>query len=442
MISTNEAAALQAQIDQLKQELNRSKFGTPAMNVSAPSDVAPDLSQDVNELMKWKSAVEKAEASDAAKAALKPSTKIGGRIFIDSAVFGQNSESFAQAGDAQDAVKVRNAWVEMSGKVMENTQYRLWFNLSSQVSVLDCYVDFGELPYIQNLRVGNYFEPFSLEQLTANKYLAEMERSSPFLLGRNLGVMAHSDNGDANWTYGVGLFTTNQSSKPPIYQSDNDASAITGRLTYLPWYDEASDGRGLIHLGIDYSWRHLGNGQARFRSRPDSALAPYIVDTGVINGNYYSQAGFEFAYVYGSFRLQSEYQFATVNTTNYGAETFDTYYVGATYFLTGEYRPYNRRSGSFSNRVVPFENFFRVRTGDYGICNGWGAWELAYRYAHDDLNSANIKGGQDHRHLFGLNWYLSPYTRAMFEYVYSNTDDQVASNGVLQIFQMRMQIDF
>ena len=44
------------------------------------------------------------------------------------------------------------------------------------------------------------------------------------------------------------------------------------------------------------------------------------------------------------------------------------------YFLTGEHRPYDRTAGKF-NRVIPFENFFRVRTECGEIVTGMGAWE-------------------------------------------------------------------
>lgn len=446
VISADQTAALQAQIDELKRELERQKFrnngDVPAMNVSVPHNGAPDIVEDVDSLMKWRDSIEKSEKKAAAAAALKPSVKVGGRFFYDVANFSQNQASLNQVGDAEDELRLRWCWIELGGNVLENTTYRLWFDVAAQVNILDVYVDIGELPYIQNFRMGHFFEPFSMQQLTANKYLETMERSSPFLLGRNMGVMAHSDNRNANWTYGVGLFVSEQGAKPPFYEGDTDASAITGRFTYLPWYDEASDGRGLIHTGIGYSWRHLGDGNARFRNRPDSALAPFIVDTGEIDADYYHLAGLEAAYAYGSFTLQSEYNWVSVDTDNFGSESFDHYYVQASYFLTGENRPYNRRSGSFSNRVVPYENFFRVRTEDNYICNGAGAWEVVYRYAHDDLNSDNIFGGVDDRHLAGVNWYLSPFTRVMFQYVYSNTDDQVADNGELHVFQTRLQIDF
>ena len=437
-ISPQEAASLQAQIDELKRELARDKFRPSYVPVSAPGDVAPDLSEDVNSLMKWKASVDKADA----KKALKPSVNVGGRLFFDSAVFSQNQASFAQVGDAENATKLRWAWLELKGSMLENVDYRFWVDLSNNVNILDAYLDFHDLPYVQNFRIGHFFEPFSMQQLTPNKYLTFMERSSPFNLGRDTGVMLHSDNADANWTYGVGMFMNEESSRPPFYQNDEDSLAMTGRVTCLPWYDEASDGRGLIHLGLGGSYRDLADNTLRFRNRPDAALAPYIVDTGNFAADHYSLIGLEAAYAYGSFIMQTEYHRASADTLSFGNEYFDHYYIQASYVLTGENRPYNRRSGSFANRIVPYENFFRVRTEDGSICRGRGAWEIAYRYAHDDLNSDNILGGRDYRHLFSLNWYLSPYTRAMFEYNFTDTDDTTASNGLLHVFQMRMQFEF
>jgi phosphate-selective porin OprO/OprP len=56
-------------------------------------------------------------------------------------------------------------------------------------------------------------------------------------------------------------------------------------------------------------------------------------------------------------------------------------------------------------------------------------------------------------HTLGLNWYLNPYTKMMFNYVYSTEiDTQTGSLGAqggvhtspnyLNVFEMRAQIDF
>ena len=445
----SQIAELQAQIDQLRQQLEAqpARLPTPTaeeMTPSLPHDSLPSerLADDVQYLLDWQKSVAKAEAAAAAKAALVPSVKIGGRVFLDGAYFGQNNASHTQMGDAENAIKVRTAWVELGGNVLENTSYRLWFDLSGQVSILDAYVDFHELPYVQNVRIGHFFEPFGMEQLTPNKFMTFMERSSPFIQGRNMGTMLHSDDGSANWTYGLGVFVSEQGQKPPEFRNDNDSTAVTGRVTYLPWYDEPSGGRGLLHVGAAYSYRNLADDTIEFGNQAETSLAPEIVDTGTIDADNFQLFGLEAAYAYGSFMLQSEYHAANTSTHDFGSEYFDHYYIQASYFLTGEHRPYNRRAGSFANRVTPYENFFRVRTEDGPIGAGWGAWEVAYRYAHDDLNSDHIYGGISNRQHVALNWYLSPFTRAMFEYIYADTDTLAASDGHLHIYQMRLQYEF
>lgn len=439
-------------------QLSANMAAPPAPEMVAPLPPAPTgieplpdvadedllrLSDSVEELLEWRKSVEKAEAQAAAKAALSPTAKITGRFFLDNYNYSQNDASVTQVGNVDNDTRFRTIWLTMSGDVMENTSYRMWFNLTGgEVKLLDIYLDFGELPNIQNLRIGHFFEPFGMEQLTPNKYLTFMERSSAFTFGRNTGVMAHSDDADANWTYGVGAFVAENEDDPIDFQDDNSAVAVTGRLTWLPWYDEATDGRGIFHLGCDFSNRNVSDETIRFRNRPESAAAPYVVDTGNIAASSYNVAGLEAAYAYGSFCVQSEYHRAFVNEIGNGNPEFEGFYVQTSYFLTGENRYYNRRSGSFSNRVVPIENFFRVRTGDCSTCCGLGAWEVAYRYSMTDLDSGAIAGGVENLHALGVNWYLSPYTRAMFDYVHSETDRAGVDDGLLDIFQMRMQYDF
>ena len=118
------------------------------------------------------------------------------------------------------------------------------------------------------------------------------------------------------------------------------------------------------------------------------------------------------------------------------------------YFLTGENRPYNRKMGVF-DRVKPYENFFRVRTCDGNAATGRGAWEVAYRFSYIDmLDGLTMKGaGMATDHTFGLNWYLNPFTRVMFNYVHSIDTYNIAANtrvtgGNLDIFEMRFAMDF
>ena len=96
--------------------------------------------------------------------------------------------------------------------------------------------------------------------------------------------------------------------------------------------------------------------------------------------------------------------------------------------------------------MKPIENFFRVRAEDGNVYTGKGAWEIGYRWSTIDLNDNGILGGEVQDHTFGVNWYLNPYTRIMFNYVRSDVDNSLAVAGIpdagLNVFQMRAQIDF
>ena len=106
-------------------------------------------------------------------------------------------------------------------------------------------------------------------------------------------------------------------------------------------------------------------------------------------------------------------------------------------FLTGEHRPYDRQYGVF-DRVRPKKDFAPFK-------GHWGAWEMAARYSVLDLSDRGIQGGEGRDFTAGLNWYLYPTMRVMFNYVHSGTQDRInpsIDRGRLNIFQMRVQLAF
>ena len=70
--------------------------------------------------------------------------------------------------------------------------------------------------------------------------------------------------------------------------------------------------------------------------------------------------------------------------------------------------------------------------------NKRGYNDEAVRYSGMDLNDENIRGGILNQATLGLNWYLNPNFRWMWNYVYS----QVNGVGSANILETRFGIDF
>ncbi len=443
--------------------------GNYAVSNTSLSAEDGDLAGRVAELEAALGQVRAKEAADAASAARKMSVKAGGRFYVDDVFFGQNAGSMATLGDAQDTLFVRTARMFLEGEGFGVIGYKIEVDFAAVKSYTtgpadpgahthaltgvgvnsfkDVYISVSDLPWLGTVRVGHFKEPLSLEELTSSRFITFMERSllNVFAPDRNIGIMATQVTASQNATLSIGVFRTIDD-KPPFIADDDHGDAVTLRGTWLPWYDEATEGRGLLHLGLGYSARNVDDPVQRVRQREEIAVGPYVVDTGEF-GNVTDIQIFnpEVAFVYGPFSVQSEYIGATyVRNGGVGDAYFDGIYVQAGYFLTGENRVYDRQAGAFT-RVRPYENFFRVRDQNGYVFTGKGAWEVAYRYSYLDLNhpSALVFGGWDSSHTFGVNWYLNPYTRLMFNYIHSDLGvPGQQANTFLDVFAMRAQIDF
>jgi len=424
-----------------------------ASNFNAPK--GQGLEGRVAELEAALAKMKSKEADAKKKAEGKPSVQAGGRIQWDWMANTQDAIGFAQQNQP-DGTEFRRARIFIKGGAFHVVDYKIQMDFADtakgdggstiqSTAFKDVYITIKELPLIGHVRAGHFKEPFGLEQLTSARFITFMERSTSdenmFVPARNTGVMIfdHTENERATWA--VGGFVSKESSEPPVYKSDNRGGlAFTGRATWLPWYDEATEGRGLIHLGLSYTYRDMDDNTQRFRMRPESHIADYVIDFTLNDVPSWQVLDFETALVYGPFSVQAEFFNTFIRRTANPDPTLQGMYVYFSYFLTGEHRTYKRSGGVF-DRVTPYENFFRVRAEDGCVYTGKGAWELAYRFSYLDTNRGGIDGGILADHTIGVNWYLNPYTRLMWNYVNSGLTNGLG-RGYTDLFQMRCQIDF
>jgi len=381
--------------------------------------------------------------------------KFGGRLMYDwTWMEGNDIENdFAGSGtdfeNLEDGKEVRRARLYWQGEWNKKIKFKWQYDWADSPVVKDLYLELKALPVVGNLRMGHFKEPFGLEELTSSRFDTFIEQASNdvFVPARNAGFMLHDAILDDRVTWAAGLFQ--DTSDDPANDQYDEGQAVrdgdeqfTMRVTGLPWY--AEDGRQLLHAGFAYSYRSREQ-NLRFRQRPEAHLSPRFINTGNLGMiDHESRIGAELAGVFGPFHFAGEYMTSLVQMSrdvNQEDPSFDGWYVQVGYFLTGEHRPYKKSSGYF-NRVKPKSNW------DEG---GTGAWEIAGRYSQLDLTDSGIDGGVMENYTLGLNWYLNPNVRIMWNYIHTQVEDlgglgvPVAWRGIdddADLFLMRLQVDF
>jgi len=406
---------------------------TPA--VTAPAQEAPKAADDTMRVF-WKDGLRFESADKRYK------VKIGGRIHYDTAFFDPDDDTKAAVESTvgttktriEDGSEFRRARLEFSGEVGDRVDWAASVDFGTGVtSFRNMYVGLKDLPY-GNLRAGQFKEPYGLEQLTSSNNIQFMERSlmNAFVPAFNAGFMVFDTAAEERMTWAVGLFRTG-SDNAEVSKGDGEYAG-TARLTGLPMYDE--EGKNYIHLGLDASHRSPTDDTATFSSKPEANLAPAYVSA-TVAAESVDLVGAEVGWVTGPFTFSGEFTMAMVDGDSGSASDpdFKGYYAQASYFLTGESRPYQRAYGAFGP-VKPAENAL-------GKDGGHGAWEVAARYSAIDLRDDNTDEGQLDDITVGVNWYLNPNTRVMMNYILAALDPtNPGADGDTNILEFRVQFNY
>jgi len=260
-----------------------------------------------------------------------------------------------------------------------------------------------------NLSVGNQKEPISMERLMPMTNISMQERSAvadAMLPSRSFGIVMSGALADQRMTWAAGAFNNWINQTGGI---EDNTTAVSSRLTWLPW--TSADESSLIHLGLGLRYSDEKT-ELRFATEPEFNKSPVFVDTDFIDANDAMQVSLEASWRRGPLWVGAETLSTAVSSPTYGDLDFDGYQAFAIWTLTGEMRPYNKKSGIMGATPV-------ARTVQQG---GKGAWEVAARISNIDLTDGSIDGGDMDIFSLGVNWWLTPtfLVNANYRYITLN----------------------
>jgi phosphate-selective porin OprO/OprP len=424
-----------------------------------------------------------------------PLIRLSGFFQVDDGLFSQTPASQSYYGDIQDGVGFRRARLQAIGKLTEFTNFSIEFDFAQigRPSFFDIWGEQMEIPILGTVRIGQFRQPGTMDSWTSVRHLEFLERSAAFQASdpfRRVGAMAYAMSEDerTSWAYSVfatgltfwdganNVYSTFGDNRAGTQIGDNGGVAFAGRLTHLLYYDDASDGRYLWHVGGGYLHGQIGGSGSTgpaaktYRSIvfPEffvgdpaglgrtAAGTPAVLDSGRILANDFSLFHVELAANHGAAHFQTEAMLETVNQFGGPTMVMPTAYFQCGYFLTGEHALYLKQPGVFDYNVVPNTPFFG--TGRRGQIAGWGAWEVAFRWSYVDMSGTNINPtnqlskapgppptpslGVLNQPTVALNWWLNRYTRVQLNWIHSMPNLIGYGPAPFDIVGTRLQIEF
>lgn len=377
----------------------------------------------------------------------KWSTKLGGHVQLDYITWANADEAIP---DTDNYFSYRRLRLVADGTGYGQFDFRLQVTLEpglgpatsiyASAEVKDAYLSMNDIPIIGRVRFGNFFVPFSLEQVTNDTNNIFNERSIPseniFAASREVGFAIYNATDSEAVTWAGGMFFDNINDTVKTRLDDNQGYRLSSRLTCLPYYDEASGGRYLLHTGIGILHTDDHDNLVRFQARPQIQRGPVLIDSGQIPADAYTTGNLELACVWGPVAIQAEAFRSSVKLNGPGNGDASGAYAHISYFLTGENRVFERfgQHGPQFGRNKPRTNFFAVPGGA-----GLGAWEAKARWSN--LNLSDLDSGQYNDLTAGFNWYWSDRTRWMFDWIHPVTSAQTVF-GETESDLLAMRFDF
>lgn len=346
--------------------------------------------------------------------------EIGGRIHWDFARFDNDDRGTPNRNDTE----FRRVWLDVSGKVY-GFGYKVEGDFaglqdepgSKGIEAKDVYItrSFGDAG---TLSIGQFKQYFTLDDRTGSNYGQFLERSGAASTLAPLyrkAVSWQATGKDYTWAASV-------YSLESIDVSTTKGDAFGGRATWAPG---ARDG-DVLHLGLSLAHERYdhpgsdGTDALSIRPRP----AGHLSDNSRLTLARFADGrdtdvdkwSLEYAQVRGPLSWQGEYSGGVFDD---GAQraTVQSAYGFVSWFVTGESRSYERKTGRFG----------RVKALNHAA----GAFELALRYERmwgeqHRIGGADLIDASTAAWTLGANWYVKPNLRLMLDLIDSRNRDHLA----------------
>ena len=352
--------------------------------------------------------------------------RIGGSLFLDGGFV--SGEGLGNSWDAD----VRRARIETYGHVSHwlETDYKFAVGFEkNKVYVNDFWVAWKP-SWIDRIRIGYIDPPYSMEALASSTNTSFMEEAAPvsaFAPGYRLGIEARDQIGSPDIAWTTSISSVGQSQR--FRDASDSPLRLSVRAAWRPEGVSDDPDAELLHIGLSAGYSFSGSGDVHYRSRPESSLTSYLVDTGDIHGDA-EQLGVELARRSGPLRLEAEWLGSWVNGSS-RSYFFSGSYAEVGWALTGEVRHYDPKSALFT-QSVPLNPFSWER-------GTWGGLELAGRVSYVDLTDGDVRGGRMLAVSGASIWSLNRFVRIHLDLIYADVKDRPGFGSNL-ITQMRLEL--
>jgi phosphate-selective porin OprO/OprP len=381
-----EIAELKAQIAALASKVEELETRTDAQ-----SDINVATQENLDKMATSTAVVDTKGGIKVTSADKKFEASLGGRIHFDAYAFDRDQAS------TTGTTEFRRARLTLQGKA-HGWDYKLEqdFAAGSNLDGLrDAYIARSALG--GKVTIG-HFKPYrAMEELTSSNEILMMERPFATATGLFSGRQFQQGVGylraGGNYTAGFSAFNLRGASG-----ARNEGVGYAGRVTFAP----INTADSTLHFGAWASHENANQGSADLSASVNYAgrrgPSQTIATVSGASGADISAYALEAAGAFGPVFFQGEYANASFGQPIGPDQDVTTWYLQGSWHLNGGHKPYKAGTGVFGSAPVA----------------GQGLWELTARY--DSIENKDILDREATSWIVGLNYYVNPNLRFMFNY--------------------------